>query len=70
MIAIRAYLEVINHKVTIQLPDDFNYKEVEVVIMPKNNDVDFWNEEEIKSIGKLGLHSSSFEHDDEDYSKW
>jgi len=70
MIAIRTYLEVINHKLTIQLPDDFNYKEVEVAIMPKNNDTGFWTEEEMKSIGKLGLHSSSFEHDDEDYSTW
>jgi len=29
-----------------------------------------WTQEEIKNIGKIGLHSKSFEEDNEDYSKW
>lgn len=29
-----------------------------------------WSETELKSVGKVGFHSSSFEDDDEDYSKW
>ncbi|NPA11329.1 MAG: type II toxin-antitoxin system prevent-host-death family antitoxin, partial [Epsilonproteobacteria bacterium] len=39
---------------------DFNkYKRL------KENDYDFWSEEEIKNIGKIGFVSSSFEDDGE-----
>ena len=36
----------------------------------KGVDWDYWNDEEIDNIGKIGFVSSSFEDDDEDYSKW
>ena len=32
-------------------------------------DYNFWNEKEIKQIGKIGFNSKSFD-DNEDYSKW
>jgi len=44
-------------------------KIIENVII-KNNDWDYWSEEEIDNIGKIGLMSNSFEDDDEDYSTW
>ena len=37
MVAIREYMTVVNNQLTITLPKDFNYDEVEVVIMPKYN---------------------------------
>ena len=35
MIALREFVKVENHQLHIQLPNDFNYEEVEVVILPK-----------------------------------
>lgn len=71
MIAIREYIQVKNHQLIIDLPKDFNYSEVEVVIMPKKEGiVEMWKEDELRDIGKIGLESKSFEDDDEDYSKW
>ena len=39
-------------------------------IIVKNEEWDYWGEEEINNIGKIGFISSSFEDDDEDYSQW
>ena len=39
--------------------------------MPKNNiGVNILDDEENQNIGEIDFHSSSFEADDEDYSKW
>ena len=71
MTALREFIKVKNHEINIKLPDDFDYEEVEVIIMPKKeNDYEFWSDEEIDFIGKIGFVSSSFEDDNEDYSKW
>lgn len=71
MTAIREFIKVKNHKLEIDLPADFNYDEVEVVIMPKSqNNYDLWSENELENIGKIGFDSSAFEEDDEDYTKW
>lgn len=35
MVAIREYMTVVNNQIVITLPKDFNYDEVEVVVMPK-----------------------------------
>jgi len=71
MVAIREFMKVRNHKLEIILPNDFNYEDVEVVIMPRENKGwDYWSDEEIQSIGKIGLLSSSFVDDTEDYSQW
>jgi hypothetical protein len=37
MVALREYMQVIDNQLIINLPKDFNYKEVEVVIMPKES---------------------------------
>lgn len=73
MIAIREFLNVVDHQIIINLPDNFDYDEVEAVVMQKKNIIDktHWNDKEIQNIGKTGFHSGSFEaDDDEDYSKW
>ena len=74
MIALGEYVKVKDHVINIKLPDDFNYKNVEIVIMPidenKNNEWDSWSEEELDNIGKIGHTLSSFEEDIEDYTKW
>jgi hypothetical protein len=38
MEAIRKIVKVKNHSITISLPDDFDAKEVEVIIFPSNAD--------------------------------
>ena len=38
MEAIRQIVKVKNNKVNITLPDNFNFQEVEVIILPKNDD--------------------------------
>ncbi len=71
MTALREFIKVRNREINIQLPVDFDYQEVEVIIIPKSDEeIEFWSEEELNNIGKIGLHSSVFEYDDEDYSKW
>jgi len=37
MVALREFMQVIDNQLIINLPKDFNYKEVEVVIMPKDS---------------------------------
>ena len=37
MEAIRQTLKVINHKISITLPEDFNAEEVDVIILPSQN---------------------------------
>ena len=36
----------------------------------KNKNYKLWSDKEIEEIGKIGFISSSFEEDNEDYSKW
>jgi len=47
MTAIREFVKVDNHTLTIKLPDYFDYKEVEVVIMPRidSDDLSYLNDE-------------------------
>lgn len=69
MIAIRELVKVKNHRINLVLPKDFDYDEVEVIVLPKA-EFDYWSDEEIAQIGKIGQMSQSFEEDGEDYSKW
>ncbi|MFI3119999.1 MAG: hypothetical protein QX203_08465 [Methylococcaceae bacterium] len=75
MLAIKGLVKVKNHQVILNLPDSFDEnEEVEVIILSKRNadeiQWDFWCDDELARIGKLGLHSHSFAEDDEDYSTW
>jgi len=69
MVALREYKKVKDNKIIIELPKDFDYKEVEVIILPKD-ECEFWSEDEIERVGEIGFVSNSFEDDGEDYSKW
>jgi hypothetical protein len=44
MEAIRKIVTVKNHQINITLPDDFNAEEVEVIILPKQDDFDLTDE--------------------------
>jgi len=71
MTALREFIKVKNRQIVLDLPEDFDYENVEVVVMPaKEEEWEYWSEREISEIGNIGLISSSFEDDDEDYSKW
>jgi hypothetical protein len=70
MIAVKKIAKVKNNEINIKLPKEFENMEVEIIILPKEEDYEFWKEEEINQIGKIGFISSSFEDDEEDYSKW
>lgn len=48
MEAIRKIVTVKNHQINITLPDDFNAEEVEVIILPKQDDFELT--EEMKQI--------------------
>jgi len=52
--------------------DDVSIIENKTIKEPfvENENWDYWSEEEIDKIGKIGFVSNSFESDDEDYSKW
>ena len=64
----REFVKINNDKLILHLPKDFENKEVEIIIVPKN--YNFWREKEIKNSGKIGFMSQTFEKDDEEYSKW
>lgn len=44
MEAIRKIVTVKNHQINITLPDDFNAEEVEVIILPKQDDFELTDE--------------------------
>ena len=50
MEAIRKIVTVKNHQINITLPDDFNAKEVEVIILPKQDDYEIpqWQINEVR----------------------
>ncbi|MGG7036313.1 MAG: hypothetical protein ACI7YS_14110 [Flavobacterium sp.] len=50
MEAIRQFVTVKDHKISITLPDDFNAEEVEVIILPKSNDYQIpqWQMDEVR----------------------
>lgn len=70
MIALREFAKVSNHQLRITLPSDFNYEEVEVLIIPKAPDTRAPVKSSLDDIGRIGLHSQSFAPDEEDYSQW
>jgi hypothetical protein len=41
MTAIREFATVKDHQLHIELPEDFDYEEVEVIVMPRGEDLSF-----------------------------
>lgn len=74
MLAIKEVTTVKNHQIVLGLPACFDEnEEVEVIVLSKKQtelDYDFWQQNELAQIGKIGLSSKSFVEDDEDYSTW
>jgi hypothetical protein len=74
MLAIKEVTTVKNHQIVLGLPACFDEnEEVEVIVLSKKQtklDYDFWQQNELEQIGKIGLNSKSFVEDDEDYSTW
>ncbi len=68
MIAVKKIARVKNNEINIKLPKEFENMEVEIIILPKEKNYEFWKEKEINQIGKIGFISSSFEDHEEDYS--
>jgi hypothetical protein len=58
---------VIDRKVVIELPKEFENIEVEIVINPIEND--FWSDEELDNFGEVSMILASDDLD-EDYSSW
>lgn len=74
MLAIKEVTTVKNNQIVLGLPACFDEnEEVEVIVLSKKQtelDYDFWQQNELAQIGKIGLSSKSFVEDDEDYSTW
>lgn len=74
MLAIKEVTTVKNHQIVLGLPACFDEnEEVEVIVLSKKQtklDYDFWQQNELEQIGKIGLNSKSFVEDEEDYSTW
>lgn len=62
MKALRRFVEVKNRRVTIELPDDFNYDKVEVLILPKDDVDDLgYLSREIEAGFESGISNKSHE---------
>lgn len=74
MLAIKEVTTVKNHQIILGLPACFDEnEEVEVIVLSKKQtelDYEFWQQNELEQIGKIGFNSKSFVEDDEDYSTW
>ncbi|TDE42319.1 hypothetical protein E0I26_14310 [Flavobacterium rhamnosiphilum] len=71
MEAIRQIVKVKNHKINITLPDDFNADEVEVIILPKSNNVEIpqWQMDQVRERTEKYLKNPSSAQDIEDFLK-
>ena len=71
MEAIRQIVKVKNHKISITLPDDFNADEVEVIILPKSNNVDIpqWQMDQVRERTEKYLKNPSSAQDIDDFLK-
>ncbi|MDR2205411.1 MAG: hypothetical protein LBE36_04570 [Flavobacteriaceae bacterium] len=67
MNAIRQFVEVRDHSFNVSLPKDFNAKNVEIIIIPNDDEVTFELSKEQKNILDLqdGLDISEYQDGDE-----
>ena len=71
MEAIRQIVKVRNHKISITLPDDFNADEVEVIILPKSNNVEIpqWQMDQVRERTEKYLKNPSSAQNIDDFLK-
>jgi hypothetical protein len=68
MQALKFKKEVVDGKIVLKVPKEFGAI-VEVIILARqDNEFEFWNEDEIKNLGKT--HAFHADFDTEDYSQW
>lgn len=71
MEAIRQIVKVKNHKISITLPDNFNADEVEVIILPKSNNVEIpeWQMDQVRERTEKYVKNPSSAQDIDDFLK-
>ena len=71
MEAIRQIVKVKNHKISITLPDDFTADEVEVIIIPKSNNVEIpqWQMDQVRERTEKYLKNPYSAQDIDDFLK-
>jgi len=70
MTAIRDFIKVDQHKINYTLPDDFNYNEVEIIIMPKTDDSTLDENNDVKSFSNHSASTINEWIDDREDSVW
>ncbi|WP_426064377.1 hypothetical protein [Flavobacterium sp. DSP2-3-1] len=71
MEAIRQIVKVKNHKISITLPDNFNADKVEVIILPRSNNVEIpqWQMDQVRERTEKYLKNPSSAQDIDDFLK-
>ena len=71
MEAIRQTVKVINHKINITLPDDFNADEVDVIILPSSTkqEIPQWQIDEVRERTEKYLKNPESATDIDDFLK-
>jgi hypothetical protein len=71
MEAIRQIVKVKNHKINITLPDDFHAEEVEVIILPKSNNMEIpqWQIDQVRERTEKYLKNPASAQDIDDFLK-
>ena len=71
MEAIRQIVKVKNHKISITLPDNFTADEVEVIILPKSNNVEIpqWQMDQVRERTEKYLKKPASAQDIDDFLK-
>lgn len=67
MQALKLRKKVANGKIVLEIPKGFG-PVVEVIILSNADDIEFWQEDELKNLGKIRVSAMNF--DNEDYSQW
>ena len=72
MEAIRTIAQTDKNAISVEIPEIFKNRKLEIIILPVSNssdDIDFFSDDELKQLSKNDL--GNFEIlDNEDYSKW
>jgi len=70
MTAIRDFIKVQKHKINYTLPEDFNYSEVEIIIMPKSSDNLVDEDIDVKNLSNHSASTVSEWSSDTEDSVW
>lgn len=68
MQALKVRQKVVDGQITLKVPEEFGATVEAIILECLDDEIEFWNEDEIKSLGKTKTLSTDF--DSKDYSKW